>query len=280
MYWRLRCQCSDGPRDDGSGILAGLKVGAARDEEPAEIIFDRGAVPVGTKAEDHYVIDFKDPGYFWMGAYPLLKVNLKGERFGNESVPYQFDINAMAKQPGYLEAQIWSEDTMDHLAQFDTQGCSRLGWPGIYNTEENKEEIQRRIDDGLVKKADTIEELAEKLNLPKDNLVNSVKRYNEMCEKGVDTDFGKEKFRLFPVDKAPYYGVIMGGRLLATLDGLRINTKMEVIDQNGDPIPHLYAAGNASGGFFWGSYPDRIPGLTCSHAQTFGRLAGQYAAEN
>ncbi|MBI0032811.1 FAD-dependent oxidoreductase [Lactobacillus sp. M0396] len=271
---------SDGPRDDGSGILAGLKVGAARDEEPAEIIFDRGAVPVGTKAEDHYVIDFKDPGYFWMGAYPLLKVNLKGERFGNESVPYQFDINAMAKQPGYLEAQIWSEDTMDHLAQFDTQGCSRLGWPGIYNTEENKEEIQRRIDDGLVKKADTIEELAEKLNLPKDTLVATVKRYNEMCAQGKDTDFGKEKFRLFPVDKAPYYGVIMGGRLLATLDGLRINTKMEVIDKNGDPIPHLYAAGNASGGFFWGSYPDRIPGLTCSHAQTFGRLAGQYAAEN
>ena len=72
----------------------------------------------------------------------------------------------------------------------------------------------------------------------------------------------------------------MGGRLLATLDGLRINTKMEVIDKKGKPIPHLYAAGNASGGFFWGSYPDRVPGLTCSHAQTFGRLAGQYAAEN
>ncbi|MDF7639658.1 FAD-binding protein [Lactobacillus sp. ESL0791] len=271
---------SDGPRDDGSGILAGLKVGAARDEEPAEIIFDRGAVPVGTDAEDHYVIDFKDNGYFWMGAYPLLKVNLNGERFENESVPYQFDTNAAAKQPGYLEAAIWSEETMDHLAQFRTQGCSRLGFPGIYNTEENKAEIQRRIDDGMVQKADTIEELAEKLNLPKDQLSATVKEFNKMCSQGQDTDLGKEKFRLFPVENGPYYGVIFGGRLLATLDGLRINTKMEVIDKKGHAIPHLYAAGNASGGFFWGSYPDRVPGLTCSHAQTFGRLAGQSAAEN
>ncbi|WP_277143119.1 MULTISPECIES: FAD-dependent oxidoreductase [unclassified Lactobacillus] len=271
---------SDGPRDDGSGILAGLKVGAARDEEPAEIIFDRGAVKVGTKAEEHYLIDFKGQGYFWMGAYPLLKVNLNGERFENESVPYQFDTNAAAKQPGYLEAEIWSEETMDHLAQFHTQGCSRLGFPGIYNTEENKAEIQRRIDDGMVQKADTIEELAEKLHMPKDNLVHSVERYNEMCKKGEDTDLGKEQFRLFPVEHGPYYGVVYGGRLLATLDGLRINTKMQVIDKNGKPIPHLFAAGNCSGGFFWGSYPDRVPGLTCSHAQTFGRLAGQYAAEN
>ncbi|WP_317637319.1 FAD-dependent oxidoreductase [Lactobacillus xylocopicola] len=271
---------SDSPRDDGSGILAGLKVGAARDEEPAEIIFDRGAVPVGTNAEEHYVIDFKGPGYFWLGAYPLLKVNLNGERFGNESVPYQFDINAMSKQPGYLEAQIWSAETMDHLAQFDTQGCARLGFPGIYDTEGNKEEIQRRIDDGMVQKADTIEELAEKLNLPQDNLVKTIARYNELCQQGEDTDFGKEKFRLFPVEHGPYYGVLMGGRLLATLDGLRINPQMEVIDKMGKPIPHLYAAGNASGGFFWGSYPDRVPGLTCSHAQTFGRLAGQAAAEN
>ena len=39
-------------------------------------------------------------------------------------------------------------------------------------------------------------------------------------------------------------------------------------------------AGNDSGGFFWGSYPDRVPGLASSHAQTFGRLAGKNAAKN
>lgn len=122
--------------------------------------------------------------------------------------------------------------------------------------------------------------MAEKLHLPKDNLVASVARYNEMCEHKRDNDFGKESFRLFPVAKAPYYGIIIGGRLLATLDGLRINTKMQVLDENGNIIPHLYAAGNASGGFFWGSYPDRVPGLACGRAQTFGRLAGKNVVED
>ncbi|APG67001.1 hypothetical protein LL035_03060 [Lactobacillus delbrueckii subsp. lactis] len=53
---------------------------------------------------------------------------------------------------------------------------------------------------------------------------------------------------------------------------------MEVLDENHDPIPGLYAAGNDAGGFFWGSYNDRVPGLAASHAHTFGRLAGQAAA--
>lgn len=52
------------------------------------------------------------------------------------------------------------------------------------------------------------------------------------------------------------------------------------MDNQYHAIPHLYAAGNDSGGFFFGSYPDRVPGLAASHAQTFGRLAGQQAAQN
>ena len=271
---------SDGPRDDGSGILAGLKVGADRDEEPAETIFDRGGVKVGTNAEDHYVVDYRGFGYFWLGSYPFLKVNLQGERFGNESEPYQFDINSAAKQPGYLEAVIWNEEIMNHLDQFHTLGCSRLNWPGIYDTEGAKAEVQRRLDDGTAQKADSIEKLAVKLQLPEKNLVRSVERYNQLCQSKQDSDFGKEPYRMFPIEKGPYYGIILGGRLLATLDGLRINTNMQVIDKKGNAIPHLYAAGNASGGFFWGSYPDRVPGLACSRAQTFGRLAGKNAADN
>ena len=122
--------------------------------------------------------------------------------------------------------------------------------------------------------------MAAKLQLPEKNLVRSVERYNQLCQNKEDSDFGKEPYRMFPIEKGPYYGIILGGRLLATLDGLRINTNMQVIDKKGNAIPHLYAAGNASGGFFWGSYPDRVPGLACSRAQTFGRLAGKNAADN
>lgn len=271
---------SDSPRDDGSGQMSAMEIGAWRDEEPAEIIFDRGAVPVGTNTRDYYIKSWKDIGYFWMGSYPLLKVNLRGERVGNESAPYEFDMNRATKQPGYLQVAIWNLSTMNNLAKFHTLGCARLGWPGIYNVDENKEEINQRIKEGFVQKADSISELAEKLNLPKDNLKESIARYNENCKTGIDKDFGKEAFRMISLEDGPYYGAVYGGRLLATLDGVRINENMQVLNKSGNVIPHLYAAGNASGGFFWGSYPDHVPGLTASHAQTFGRLAGQNAALN
>ncbi|MGJ3791977.1 FAD-dependent oxidoreductase [Lactiplantibacillus argentoratensis] len=275
---------SDSQRDDGSGIVAAIEVGAAKDEEPAEIIFNRAAVPVGTNAKTFYKINHtppEDPGYLWLGSYPFLKVNLNGERFFNESSPYQFDINAAMKQPGYLSVMIWSENNMSEqsLKECHTLGCSRLGYPGIFTAEEARAEVNDRIKDGLVKKADTIEELAQMLNIPTKNLKKTVKRYNEICKSGNDEDFGKEKNRLHSLEEGPYYGAMLTGRLLATLDGLRINNKMQVLNEAGDVIPGLYAAGNCSGGFFWGSYPDRVPGLTASHAQTFGMLAGINAAK-
>ena len=276
---------TDSQRDDGSGIVAAMEIGAAKDEQPASIVFNRGAVPVGTNAKDYYEVDLTppdDPGYLWLGSYPFLKVNLNGERFFNESAPYQFDMNSASKQPGYLEVTIWNEKTMtdDVLRQFHTLGCSRLGFPGIFTGDEAREEVAKRVDEGFVQKADSIEELAEKLQLPIENLKKSIARYNELAEKKQDDDFGKEGFRLYPIEDGPYYGTWLGGRLLATLDGLRINTKMQVLNERGQVIPGLYAAGNCSGGFFWGSYPDRVPGLTASHAMTFGMLAGRYATED
>ncbi|GAX06342.1 fumarate reductase flavoprotein subunit [Secundilactobacillus pentosiphilus] len=275
---------TDGQRDDGSGIVAALKIGASKDEEPASIVFNRGAVPVGTNTNNFYEVDLTppdDPGYLWLGSYPMLKVNLNGERFFNESAPYQFQMNAASKQPGYLSAMIWTEETMSdsYLKQYHTLGCSRLGFPGIFTGAEAREEVADRLKEGLVQKADSIEKLAEQLDIPTKNLVKSVKTYNDYVAKHKDFEFGKESFRLEPVDKAPYYGAIVGGRLLATLDGLRVNTRMQVLDKNDHAIAGLYAAGNCSGGFFWGSYPDHVPGLTASHALTFGRLAGQDAAK-
>ncbi|MEE5988140.1 hypothetical protein L1O48_05355 [Ligilactobacillus equi] len=87
----------------------------------------------------------------------MLKVNLEGERFFNESAPYQFQMNAAAKQPGYLSAMIWTEATMTDksLEQYHTLGCSCLGFPGIFNGDQAREGVQQRLEEGLVQKADT-----------------------------------------------------------------------------------------------------------------------------
>ena len=77
----------------------------------------------------------------------------------------------------------------------------------------------------------------------------TVARYNELAQKGVDEDYGKEAYRLRPITQAPFYGYFMGGSLLCTCDGLRINDKCQVYDTNHKTIGGLYAIVNCSGSF-------------------------------
>lgn len=272
---------NDSPRSNGAGITAAINIGAIKDEEPSESIFDRGLVPVGEKTESMYYQTANYDNWLWIGSYPFLKVNLLGERFSNESVPYQFIVNAASKEPGYLYAMIWDKNYVNYLEKMHMLGCARFGFPGYMSDKDAfKEDTEIYIKKGLIAKANTVEELAEKLHLPIKSLKQSVDRNNESKIANNDPEFGKEAYRITSIDTAPFYGCILGGRILCTLDGLRVNTRMEVLDERHQPIKHLYASGNDSGGFFWGSYNDRVPGLASSHAQTFGRIAGKNAAKN
>ena len=94
----------------------------------------------------------------------------------------------------------------------------------------------------------------------------------------MDEDFGKESYRLLPIDRPPYRAVTLGGQLLCTLDGLRINEKMQALDQAGEVIEGLYAGGNDSGGFFCNSYPELVVGIAMGRTFTFARLAGENMA--
>lgn len=278
---------SDAPANYGEGIISATQIGAAKSEVPAVLVFDRGIVPPGTKAEETYI---KQPfkNFFWFGSQPTLKVNLRGERFANESVPYDWIVNAASLEPGRLYCQIWDSNYAEDVKKFHTLGCSKIEYPtktgglqstvSIHGAGGMEKEFERYIKMGYLKKTDTIEELAKQLQLPVDTLKATIDRYNELAEQEFDEDFGKEPYRLSKVIKPPFYGCVLGGRILCTLDGLRINTNMQVLDKDSNPIEGLYAAGNDSGGFFAKTYPELIPGLAVSRAFTFGRLAGQIAS--
>ncbi|MBG9982841.1 FAD-binding protein [Aerococcaceae bacterium DSM 111020] len=278
---------SDAPANYGEGISAGTWIGAARDKMPAVLVFDRGIVPPGTKAEETYIMEpFKD--FFWMGSQPFLKLNINGERFANESVPYDYIVNAAGYQPGNMYVMVWDSNYRQHIDANHTLGCSRIEYPsptGGMQTyvsaggyDGNDKQIQDLIERGYIVKADTIEELAAKLQLPVETATQHIERYNELCEKGIDEDFGNESSRLHAVKEGPFYGCLLGGRILSTLDGLKINTNMQVLRKDGSVIAGLYAAGNDSGGFFAYTYPERLPGTAVSRAFTFGWLAGEHAA--
>ena len=164
-------------------------------------------------------------------------------------------------------------------------GCSRI-WPFANGAEPNHlwSEVQDKMLPGLIKngyvqKADSIEELAKKLGLPAEQLKKTVKRYNELAYKGVDTDFGKEKHRLSPLDKPPFYGAKNSGWLLCTLDGIVVDKNLNACDENGDPIPGLYVIGNDSGSYFANEYPNLATGMACGRTVTFGRVIGRKLAK-
>ena len=269
------------PNDTGDGIKAAMWIGADKDPDPTAMLFDRGTIAPDQLSDGNWA----KSGYFHLGSQPWLKVNLNGERFCNESVPYDFILHAAYMEPHHLYNTIYDSTWMDQIAQFKQIGCARIipsptgGKLQIFSPEAEMGLLMGMQQAGFVQQADTIEELAEKLNIPVDTFVETVNRYNELCEKGEDEDFGKEAYRMLPIKQAPFFGCRQGASLLCTLDGLRINTKMQVLDKNGEVIEGLYAAGDCSGGFFAHNYPEYIVGVAVGRTLTEGYLLGAELAK-
>lgn len=267
--------------DTGDGIKAGMWIGADKDPDGTAMLFDRGGMRPDQTVLD---ADWEKAGYFHLGSQPWLKVNTNGERFANESQPYDFMLHAGFMQPGHLYATIYDSDWLEHVRQFHQIGCARIipsdsgGKLQIFSPEVETGLLMGLEAGGMVQRADTLEELAEKLRLPVDTFVATVNRYNELCEKGVDEDFGKEAYRMIPLKTAPFFGCRQAASLLCTLDGLRINARMQVLDTEGKPIEGLYAAGDCSGSFFAHNYPEYVVGVAVGRSLTEGYVVGETLA--
>ena len=125
--------------------------------------------------------------------------------------------------------------------------------------------------------APTVEELAALIGVDPATLKGTVDRYNEMCKNGKDTDFGKPADYLIPVEGDTYYAFKMNNGSSVTFGGLEINTSAQVLAENGEPIPGLYAAGEvAHTGMFSDEYP--CCGMAIGAAVYYGRVAAQTAS--
>ena len=138
---------------------------------------------------------------------------------------------------------------------------------------------EAKIADGYVVVADTLEELAEKINVPVENFVKTVERYNELVAKGSDDDFGKRAEILISVEKAPFYTGRLGATLLSASGGLHSDEFMHVLDADSNPIPGLFQCGTIASDFHGsGDYPTICPGINHDRCLTFGCIAGIQAA--
>ena len=273
--------CSYSPADKGYGIRAAVWAGANLDKEAAPMLFDRGVVAPGV---DGGYVDSDSafggkafPGkirQYNPGTQPFLKVNRNGERFANESSPYNDIVYAAAHQPGRVYAQICDANILEDAKRFHTIGCSAQTRNGGEKYIQGK--MDEAIEAGALFKCDTLDELADKMGFTgaaKDTFLATVERYNELYDKQNDEDFGKPAYRLSAIRTAPFYGCWLGASLLTTEQGIAINEKGQALDTNNQPMEGLYITGDMSGSFFANNYPCLMAGVAMGRTLTFAMKA-------
>ena len=273
--------CSYSPADKGYGIRAAVWAGANLDKEAAPMLFDRGIVAPGV---DGGYVDSDTafggkafPGtirQYNPGTQPFLKVNRNGERFANESSPYNDIVYAAAHQPGRVYAQICDANILEDAKRFHTIGCSAQTRNGGEKYIQGK--MDEAIEAGALFKCDTLDELADKMGFTgaaKDTFLATVERYNELYDKQNDEDFGKPAYRLSAIRTAPFYGCWLGASLLTTEQGIAINEKGQALDNNNQPMEGLYITGDMSGSFFANNYPCLMAGVAMGRTLTFAMKA-------
>jgi fumarate reductase flavoprotein subunit len=179
-------------------------------------------------------------------------VNRDGKRFVNELETRDTVSKAILSQEGKSAFLIFDQQVVDQASA-----------------------IKKYKDAGLLTEANSLKELGEKLNINATELESTVESYNEYFKDQNDKEFGR---RLLNVEliEAPYYGVEVSPAIHHTMGGIKINTNAEVINNSGDVVEGLYAAGEVTGGIHGGN---RIGGNAITDITVFGKIAGRNAAE-
>ncbi len=225
---------------------------------------------------------------------PFLYVNMEGERFTNEYTGFVYMGNILRNQPSYKGSMLDAEhrDTgskgwyctiydSDYVNWDKDSFVSGMVPPAVMEkfipgaVEDPKGVFKNLID---LHRCDTLDELAQELDIPADKLKASVERYNQLCEKGCDTDFGKPAKYLHKIAKPPFWGARKHIRVSAEVSGVMTNENAQALDAQGKPIPGLYCAGNLGGPFYGGAdYPFHQTGLSLGRCYTFGMIAAKHA---
>jgi 3-oxosteroid 1-dehydrogenase len=260
------------PSNTGGGLLAGTAAGAATD-----LLDDAWWGPT---------IPLPNRAWFCLAERNLpgsIIVNAAGERYMNEALPYVEATHEIYKGEatgvGHVPSQMIFDTTYRNRYLF-AGVAGRQPFPGSWYKE------------GVVKRADTLELLAEKIGVPAGALTATVERFNGFARTGVDEDFHrgesaydkyysdptvKPNCSLAPIEKGPFYAVTIVPGDLGTKGGLVTDEHARVLREDGSVIPGLYAAGNVSASVMGNTYPG--PGGTIGPAIVFGYLAAEAIAD-
>jgi fumarate reductase flavoprotein subunit len=243
-----------GEGNHGDGLLMAMKLGAGLRDLP----YVKGTY--GIFHEPHPAEDGTGILAVYKGA---IAVNRAGRRFVDESIPYKALGDASLAQPTARTWQVFDAKVMaasnDEVPIYDFGGRERAG---------------------MLEVADTIEDLAVRLDTDPGVLEDTVADYNARIASGEPDPLGRVHVvggvgERAPIDTPPFYAQLSGTVVLATYCGVTVDTSMRVLDVYGDPIARLFAAGELVGGFHGAGY---MTGTSIGKSAIFGRIAGRAAA--
>ena len=189
-------------------------------------------------------------------SHGAILVNAEGKRFTNDMDFRDKVSQAELKQPGAYAYIIFDQALVDEVAL-----------------------TQKFIDRGFAISGKTYEELAQNMGLTGDavkNFVDTMETWETYVAAGEDKDFGRSNVSMIDISTAPYYAIKIAPGIHHTMGGIKINTRAEVIDTDGNVIPGLFAAGETTGGVHGGN---RVGGNAVCDFIVFGRIAGQSASD-
>lgn len=210
-----------------------------------------------------------------MQTFSWIDIAADGERFYNETDDLRRTHYKELKHDHYLDVplaqvlpvtMIFDEFTRLHNCLV----FKPFTWNTVVEDYEWSDDNSAEIEKGYILRADSLEELAEKIGMAPEKLIATVEKYNAACEAGQD-EFGRDPETLQPIAKAPYYALNIVPGIVCTSGGARRNTKSQVLDHDGKPIPRLYEAGEL-GSMFSNLYQN---GCYLTEAMITGRAAAR-----
>ncbi|MEY2363494.1 FAD-dependent oxidoreductase [Lysinibacillus capsici] len=215
------------------------------------------------------------------GVPNMIVVDSAGQRFVNEAAPYHEFVDTMYKHQEVTQQAVPSWILIDASAK------SRYIFTGLFPGQAFPKSW---FEHGVAKSAETIEELAKQMEVPAENLVATVNRFNDFARNGHDDDFyrGDSAYdnyygdptlpnpNLAEIKKAPFYALRLYPGDIGTKGGLVVDEYARVIKENGEPIEGLYASGNCSASIMGETYPG--PGATIGPGMTLSFVATAHMA--
>lgn len=182
-------------------------------------------------------------------------VNKDGKRFVEELERRDVVSEAILNQETGIAYLVWGQEVE-----------SITGY-----VKGNPEEVVRLKKSNLFTVCETLDECAEFFNINKENLIETLEKYNTYVKKGKDLDFNR-RGTLVSIEEGPFYIQGVAPAVHHTMGGLKVNTNNQVLNNEGEIIPGLYAAGEIVGGLHG---TNRLGGNAITEIIVFGKRAGE-----